>query len=297
MMQILKLLSGPLIGAFIGYGTNYIAVKMLFRPLYPVKLGRFTLPFTPGIIPRRKQALAHAIGIAVGEKLFTRNDLKAMVSDGPSKEKAVEEITNAIYNNAKLCDLFNDVLPSEQREKLVKNIEDLFCSKIVGALTEIDIAGILSVEGGDAIREAAQGSMLAMFLTDDLIRSFAGPIGERFRNTILEDQDKILRPAVHKELMALGDTSSGVFLEQIEMDRATIQSFVAQLYQKLIVENLNSVLSSLDIASVVEQKMNEMKVEEVEELVLSVMKNELNAIVRLGAVIGFIIGLFNLLFL
>ena len=37
-MEILRMLAGPLIGAVIGYCTNYIAVKMLFRPYHPVKL-------------------------------------------------------------------------------------------------------------------------------------------------------------------------------------------------------------------------------------------------------------------
>ena len=37
-MNFLRLLAGPLIGAVIGYCTNYIAVKMLFRPLYPCLL-------------------------------------------------------------------------------------------------------------------------------------------------------------------------------------------------------------------------------------------------------------------
>ncbi len=35
-MFVLKLIAGPLIGALIGYLTNYIAVKMLFRPHRPV---------------------------------------------------------------------------------------------------------------------------------------------------------------------------------------------------------------------------------------------------------------------
>ena len=65
-MNILHYLSGPAIGAVIGYFTNYIAVKMLFRPLKEVKIGRFTLPFTPGMIPKRKDALACAVGKAVG---------------------------------------------------------------------------------------------------------------------------------------------------------------------------------------------------------------------------------------
>lgn len=39
-MQIVAMLSGPVIGAVIGYFTNYIAVKMLFHPRNPVKIGK-----------------------------------------------------------------------------------------------------------------------------------------------------------------------------------------------------------------------------------------------------------------
>ena len=52
-------------------------------------------------------------------------------------------------------------------------------------------------------------------------------------------------------------------------------------------------MSHLNIASVIETKINDMSVEELEKLVLSVMKNELNMIVSLGAVIGFVIGFIN----
>ena len=43
-MSVIEILAGPVIGGVIGYFTNYIAVKMLFRPLKPVKIGGRTLP-------------------------------------------------------------------------------------------------------------------------------------------------------------------------------------------------------------------------------------------------------------
>ena len=46
------IITGPVIGAVIGYVTNLIAVKMLFYPINPVYIGKFRLPFTPGIIAR-----------------------------------------------------------------------------------------------------------------------------------------------------------------------------------------------------------------------------------------------------
>lgn len=54
-MSILGVMSGPVIGSIIGYGTNYIAVKMLFRPLKPVKIGNYTLPL-PRASSRKENA-------------------------------------------------------------------------------------------------------------------------------------------------------------------------------------------------------------------------------------------------
>ena len=48
---MLAKLSGPIIGAIIGYFTNYIAVKMLFYPRKEIKVFGHVLPFTPGAIP------------------------------------------------------------------------------------------------------------------------------------------------------------------------------------------------------------------------------------------------------
>ena len=51
-MEVLHYIAGPLLGAVIGYCTNWLAVKMLFKPLEPIKVFGRTLPFTPGVIPK-----------------------------------------------------------------------------------------------------------------------------------------------------------------------------------------------------------------------------------------------------
>ena len=52
----IQFLIGPVIGLIIGYVTNNIAIKMLFRPLKPVYIGKRRVPFTPGLIPKEKRA-------------------------------------------------------------------------------------------------------------------------------------------------------------------------------------------------------------------------------------------------
>ena len=66
----IQFLIGPVIGLIIGYVTNNIAIKMLFRPLKPVYIGKRRVPFTPGLIPKEKERIAKTIGGVVSTELF-----------------------------------------------------------------------------------------------------------------------------------------------------------------------------------------------------------------------------------
>jgi uncharacterized membrane protein YheB (UPF0754 family) len=63
----------PALGAVIGYVTNAVAIRMLFRPHRAIRLFGIRLPFTPGVIPRQREALAESIGRMVSEHLITRD--------------------------------------------------------------------------------------------------------------------------------------------------------------------------------------------------------------------------------
>lgn len=61
----------PAIGAVIGLFTNWLAIKMLFRPLKAYRLLGLRLPFTPGILPRERGGIARSLGDTVAEDLLT----------------------------------------------------------------------------------------------------------------------------------------------------------------------------------------------------------------------------------
>ncbi|MDT8441162.1 MAG: DUF445 family protein [Desulfuromonadales bacterium] len=71
----LPYLAPPLLGALIGYVTNYIAIRMLFRPLRPWRILGLRLPLTPGIIPAKRGELARRMGEMVGSHLLTAADV------------------------------------------------------------------------------------------------------------------------------------------------------------------------------------------------------------------------------
>lgn len=67
------------IGALIGGFTNFIAIKMLFRPFNPIYLFGRQLPFTPGLIPKRRQELSVKIGEMVTSHLLTPEVFKEKI--------------------------------------------------------------------------------------------------------------------------------------------------------------------------------------------------------------------------
>ena len=65
------LLFMALIGAVIGGFTNHLAIKMLFRPHEAKYIGNWRVPFTPGLIPKRRDELAVQLGRTVTNYLLT----------------------------------------------------------------------------------------------------------------------------------------------------------------------------------------------------------------------------------
>lgn len=65
----------PVLGAFIGYLTNRVAIRMLFRPLKAWKVFGMRVPMTPGVIPSKRHDLAVNIGEMVGEHLLTSTEV------------------------------------------------------------------------------------------------------------------------------------------------------------------------------------------------------------------------------
>jgi uncharacterized membrane protein YheB (UPF0754 family) len=64
------------VGAVVGAATNYMAIKMLFRPYKPIYFKKWRLPLTPGLIPKRRGDLAIQLGKTVSEYLLTPETIK-----------------------------------------------------------------------------------------------------------------------------------------------------------------------------------------------------------------------------
>lgn len=74
--EIGLLVAPPVVGGVIGYFTNDIAIKMLFRPYRAWYVGKQRLPFTPGLIPSNQERLAKRISDTIMGSLLTPEELQ-----------------------------------------------------------------------------------------------------------------------------------------------------------------------------------------------------------------------------
>ncbi|MGO0712409.1 DUF445 domain-containing protein [Bacillus subtilis] len=77
------------IGAAIGAVTNHLAIQMLFRPYKAYYLFGKRVPFTPGLIPRRRDELAKQMGLMVVNHLLTPEGIKKRLVSDAAKTRAL----------------------------------------------------------------------------------------------------------------------------------------------------------------------------------------------------------------
>ena len=297
LLEILTYASGPIVGAIIGIFTNYIAVKMLFRPYLPKRIFGLALPFTPGIIPKRRGALASAIGKAVGEELFTGDDIKNMLLSSEMESLVADALTRSVQDAlGKSCDELALAVTDNEGASALKDKLSLFLAqRLTSALIGMDIAQIIASQGKEAILEKrASLGLLGAFLTDGVIDPLLDEVKVKISTFIDENGAHLALNAIRAEVQGVCACPVGELFDASKIDLSALSRLIMPIYEDTIVKAIGSATQSLDICAIVERKINQMDIRELEALCLRVMKRELNAVIYLGGVIGLILGTINI---
>lgn len=290
----------PLVGAGIGYITNLIAVKMLFHPIKPIKIWKFTLPFTPGIIPKNQSRLAHSIANSISNKLLTEDTLKQSLLSEEMKNKLIQSLDNYLdelqeTNKSKsLEDYLSSLISEEDFLKEKSSIKLHLTNNIYNKLLNYNIGNIIANELTLACEDSIKDSTIGKLFGKNLIKKVSEKSQSRINTYIEENGHELIYSMVDSEINKYCNSTKSDFLTILNKSNLNIKSIVLNLYESFILNNLNTILNYIDISSIIENKIANMDTKELENLILKIMKKELNALVNLGAVIGFLLGLINL---
>lgn len=313
----------PLLGGLIGYITNDIAIRMLFRPHKAKYLFGIHIPFTPGIIPKEKGRIAEAIGGVISENLMNNEVLeKYLLSDemiGKVRSAVEEFISTQQQNQESVARFLGHYLSNDEIDTIAQNInqsitkqtyEKLADSSVGDKVAHIAIDHVaqkLTIDGAQELLSGIGGAlgglkgMAAGLFGGNIVAKFLGMLREPAEhflakniNTMLRDNgEEIVSNMIGGEVDNFLNKPVCKLLEGHEEQLAQTVDSIESIYRSIITEHLPKILESIDISKIVRERINEMDVNETEKLIFQVMDKELKAIVWLGALLGLLMGCIN----
>lgn len=300
----LSFLLGPLTGGVIGYFTNWLAIKMMFRPHRAKHIFGMKIPFTPGLIPKEKGRLAEAIGTSISENLMNREvleknllseDMLAKIADAYDGFIAKQRV-NSETLRAFLC----HVLSEEDLNKIQSDAGGELAAQIHSRLADSNLGSMLAHAAVEHAISKMENGLLGIFGADQLLSLLSDPaerlLSKHINQIISNNSEEILVGLIGQESDKLLDTPVYELLRGHDEQLAQLRGILLDGYRQVISVHLPKILSTIDISRIVRDRINEMDIAEAEKIILSVMNKELSAIVWLGALLGCIIGMVNSLF-
>ena len=268
-MEYLKIIIPILVGALIGYCTNYIAIKMLFRPRKPVFVFGKKLPFTPGVIPKNQPRIASAVGKAVGQNLFTNDDIVAAITGSDLKEHLFEKIKETVFDNdSSLKDYITEYSLKKENENVAENknevsknteyetedyeniieeaeyksdydrlkdrVSDVITSKIINAFEKVDLNALVSQIAGKTLAEKVKGTMMEMFLNESTISTMSAPIGNALAEYIKNHGEEFIHPLVDAEVISFMENPINENLSELGLDTDILESVFEKIFDTVI---------------------------------------------------------------
>ena len=321
----LSYIIAPLLGGVIGYITNDIAIRMLFRPHTAKYIFGIHIPFTPGIIPKEKGRISEAVGGVISENLMNKEVLeKYLLSEdmvGKVRSAVKEFISTQQRNDETVVQFLGHYLSKEEIDTFAQNINQSITKQTYEKLADssvgekvahiaIDhVAQKLTIDGAQELLSGIGGAlgglggMAAGLFGGNIVAKFLGMLREPAEhflakniNTMLRDNgEKIVSNMIGGEVDNFLNKPVSKLLEGHEEQLAQAVNTIESIYRSIITEHLPKILDSINISKIVRERINEMDVNETEKLIFQVMSTELKAIVWLGALLGLVMGSVNLI--
>ncbi|MBI4496156.1 MAG: DUF445 family protein [Deltaproteobacteria bacterium] len=145
----MEFLAFPLIAAFVGWVTNYIAVKMLFRPIHPVRFLGLTIQ---GVIPRRINQIVEKMARIVEKEFISVEDITKTVKQ-VRLEQEVEILSGKLIDSARQMILKKFPLPPSIGDPLFKKMQNVIFQEMIGNLSLFVEKIVIGIREGADPRE------------------------------------------------------------------------------------------------------------------------------------------------
>ena len=299
--ELIKWIMAPLMGAIIGYITNDLAIRMLFHPRKPIYIGKFHVPFTPGLIPSQKGRIAQSVGRVISEQLLNEDTLRQTILSEKALSGLQARVREAVQGLARDERTVDEVLQGRfDADAIQKKAEAAQLSLTIAACEKLDEArvGQIVVDSltGPMMDGISQNKLLAKLVDAKTQTALKSMMAGKVDEIVAEKAPEVIYRVLNETVTNLRQKRvCDLYARYSDKEDALIQQ-ATDLYVTLLGENLDKVLKAVNIEKIVVDKINGFDAAQLEDMIFGIMKKELNAIVYLGAGLGFLMGFVNALF-
>jgi uncharacterized membrane protein YheB (UPF0754 family) len=296
MLMNIQMIISPLVGGLIGLVTNGLAIRMLFRPLKPVYIGKLRLPFTPGLIPKERPHMAKAIGDVISRDLLDEATLKNTLLSDTMKSHIFAKIDEIAARHGETGDTVGTML-----EKLVSG--DIIQDKLNTARETLSLTIVqkaIKQDIGKSIVDyaceeiVAKAKPILKTLTKSALNSVKEPIARKINVMIEEKSSPVIDRFIAEQTEEILRMPVSGIIERHRDKIPGIKQYLWKTYEDIIAKKLAGILETVNISEVVCSKINELDLQELEKIIMVLMKKELNALIWLGGLLGMIMGFIGL---
>ncbi|MCL1703164.1 DUF445 family protein [Lysinibacillus sp. Bpr_S20] len=221
---LVTLIFMAIIGAAIGGVTNHLAIKMLFRPHEAIYIKNWRVPFTPGLIPKRRDELAKQLGLTVVNYLLTPETFRKKFFSKDIQEKVEKyvqtKVEETVFTNDKTIQDWLSIagfsnMPATIEQKVdaivegqFESVKNTLSTKSIRTLLSADIQQTIDakipvavdhiLEKGEDYFLSPEGEMTIKAMIDDFLSS-KGSLGGMI-NMFLGDSSSLVGK-VQRELV------------------------------------------------------------------------------------------------
>lgn len=291
-------ITAPIIGGLIGFITNSLAIKMLFRPHHAIYIGRFHVPFTPGLIPKEKERIAGAIGEVIAKYLLDDATIQKAVCDPKIKEKTAVYVHEFILRMKQVTISLEVFLDQKGILNPLNIMETRFRNSVsdyvVKTITESDLIDDLIKSALLSVQQ--EMNPLVGKIAKNSLRAAEPQIIANTKEMLLERGSQIIGGYIDQKYVEICDYKICDLAEIAEKHEKDAIEFFWDKYIYFMKYQSSSLIKELNLQRIVEDRINGYDVAQLEKIILSISKKELNALVWLGGLLGMLMGFVNLLF-
>ena len=286
---MVSILFSILMGALIGYGTNTLAVEMLFRPFTPKYIGRWRLPFTPGLIPKEQGRIAESLGELIETELFSP-EVVSEAMDTPEAKATIAAWLDLLFDTAAASDktpreLLIQTFGAEAYIQKREDLSSLLCAFFVQKATQAKLGESFARQLSHRTDEK-----LPFLRSGSLEDVYVNTLGKLIDRELEKSLPEIVRNYVYGEAGSFLGTPLSVTMKKHERELPKLKDSLMGLIYAAILGALPQLLGSGQIRKLVVKRINSLEPRELNALLKGLMKKELHAIEWLGALLGGILG-------